>query len=101
MGCHGGNLCGSSCMTVKHRKYLMKVKESADKEVVHTGADRGITNLSVMRPGADLRVMKPSAEGGLETSMAEVVAMPLSNQVGASASAGSGQLARLMPRGRN
>ena len=54
-----------------------------------------------MRPGADLRVMKPGAEGGLETSMAEAVAMPLSDQVGASASAGSGKVARLRPRGRN
>ena len=88
-------------MTVRHRKYLMKVKESADEEVMQTGADRDITNLSVMRPGADLRVMKPSAEGRLETFMAEVVAMPLSDQVGASASIGSGQLARLRPPGLN
>ena len=39
-----------------------------------------------MRPGADLRVMRPGAEGGLETSMAGAVTMPLSDQVGASAS---------------
>ena len=91
--------------TVRHRKYLMKVTESlptfADREVVQTGADRDIADLRVMRPGADLRVMRPGAEGGLETSIAEAVTMPLSDQVGASASAGSGQLARLRPWGRN
>ena len=82
--------------TVRHRKYLIKVKEglptSADEEVVQPGADRDF---------ADLRVMRPGAEGGLETSSAEAVTRPLSDQVGAGASAGSGQLARLRPRGRN
>ena len=57
---------------------------------MQTGADRDT---------ADLRVMRPGAEGGLETSMAEAVTMPLSDQVGASA--GSDQLARLRPWGRN
>ena len=91
--------------TVRHHKYLINVKESlptiADRGVVQTGADRDTADLRVMRPGADLRVMRPGAEGGLETSMAGAVTMPLSNQVGASANAESDQLVGLMPRGRN
>ena len=72
----------------------MKVKESlptvADRGVVQTGADRDT---------ADLRVMRPGAEGGLETSMAEAVTMPLADQ--ARASARSDQLVRLRPQGQN
>ena len=66
---------------------------------MQTGAYRDIADLRVMRPGADLRVMKPGAEGGLETSMAEAVTMPLADQ--SRASARSDQLARLTPRGQN
>ena len=53
------------------------------------------------RDTADSGVMGLGAEGGMETSIAELVTGPLSDQVGAGASAGSGQLARLRPRGRN
>ena len=59
---------------------------------MQTGADRDIADPGVMRPGA---------EGGMETSMAEAVARPLSDQRRAGASAGSGQLGRLRPGGRN
>ena len=74
----------------------MKVTERlpavADEGVVHAGADRGTADSGVMRLGA---------EGGMETSMAEAVVRPLSDQRRAGASAGSGQLGRLRPRGRN
>ena len=80
--------------TVRHRKYLMKVKESlptvADRGVVQTGADRDTAGLRVMRHGT---------ERGLETSMAEAVTMPLADQAGESAR--SDQLVRLRPRGHN
>ena len=82
-------------MTVRHRKYLMKVNER-----LPTGADRGTADLGVMRLGADLGVMGLGAEGDMETSIVETVTRPLSDQVGAGTSAGSGQLARLRPRGR-
>ena len=68
-------------MTVRHRKYLMKVPT----------ADQG-----VMRPGADLGVVGL----GAETSIVETVTRPLSDQVGAGASVESGQLSRLRPRRR-
>ena len=53
------------------------------------------------RDTADSGVMGLGAGGGMETSMAEAVARPLSDQRRAGASAGSGQLGRLRPRGRN
>ena len=78
-------------MTVRHRKYLMKVP---------TCADRGTADRGVMRPGADLGVMGLGAEGDMETSMVETVTRPLSDQVGARARVESGQLSRLRPRRR-
>ena len=73
-------------MTVRHRKYLMKVPTCADQ--------------GVMRPGADLGVVGLGAEGDMETSIVETVTRPLSDQVGAGASVESGQLSRLRPRRR-
>ena len=43
------------------------------------------------RDTADSGVMGLGAEGGMETSMAEAVTRPLADQMGAGASAGSGQ----------
>ena len=82
-------------MTVRHRKYLMKVNER-----LPTGADRGTADQGVMRLGADLGVMGLGAEGDMETSIVETVTRPLSDQVGARASGESGQLSQLRPRRR-
>ena len=82
-------------MTVRHRKYLMKVSQG-----LLTGADRGTADQGFMRPGADLGVVGLGAAGDMETSIVETVSRPLSDQVRAGASVESGQLSRLRPRRR-
>ena len=86
--------------TIRHRKYLMKVKESLPAVVADSdnAADRGSVRPGADRDTADRGVMRPGAEGGLETSMAEAVTIPLADK--ARANARSDQLARLQPIGQ-